>query len=276
MAETSVAAPQGITLAVEEHELPSPRARVIIVHGYAEHRGRYADLVSRLAAERFECHLFDLRGHGRSGGVAAHVERFADYVDDLALVVDHVRTRAGTSVPLILIGHSLGGLISLKYVRTRQSAVDALVVSSPFLRPAFEVPLYRRLAAMIATHLAPSMSFDSRLDPKWLSHDKRVVEAYETDPLVHRTTTPRWFIEVQQAQRELAAGAAGIQLPLLMLLGEEDRIADHRLAIEVFERLGSADKTLCRYAGLRHEVFNELARDVVIGDLISWLQTHSS
>lgn len=261
--------PDGISLAVEDHELPSPRARVIIVHGYAEHRGRYAELVSRLMAERFECHLFDLRGHGGSGGVVGHVARFEDYLDDLALVVEHVR-RDG--VPLLLIGHSLGGLISLMYVRRANAGVDALAVSSPYLHPAFRVSAVRKLMAVIGSRVAPSTAVASGLDPKWLSHDDRIVAAYASDPLVFRITTPRWFMEVERAQREVLAGAADIRLPLLMQLGEEDRIADPRRAVEVFRRIGSADKTLLPYPGLFHEIFNELARDAVFNDLMVWLR----
>lgn len=259
----------GVSLAVDSHELPAPRARVIVVHGYAEHRGRYAELTARLMAAGFECHLFDLRGHGGSGGALGHVERFDDYLDDLALVVQHVRRDA---TPLFLVAHSLGGLIALTYVRRANARVDALAVSSPYLRPAFRVSPLRKLMATIGTRVAPSTAVASGLDPQWLSHDERIVTAYATDPLVFRITTPRWFVETARAQQELLAGAAEIRLPLLMQFGGEDRIADHRRSAEVFERIGSADKTLIPYPGLRHEIFNELARDRVIDDLLAWLR----
>ena len=125
--------------------------------------------------------------------------------------------------------------------------------------------------AVIGTRLAPTTAVASGLDPKWLSHDSRIVAAYASDPLVFGITTPRWFMEVERAQRELLDGAADIRLPLLMQLAEEDRIADHRRSIEVFKRIGSADKTLLPYAGLFHEIYNELARDAVIADLVAWL-----
>lgn len=237
------------------------------MHGYGEHRGRYAHVVSRLAREGFECHLFDLRGHGQSGGAIAHVDRFHRYLDDLQLVVRHV----GHSKPLFLVSHSLGGLIALSYARRADAGIDGLAVSDPYLHPAFRIPLGRRILATVLSGILPEVSFDSRLDATWLSHDEAVVRAYVDDPLVHKTTTPRWFMEVSRAQRELAAGASEIKLPLLMLIGEGDRIADHRAALEVFERAGSADKTLRRYPGLFHEIFNELEREPVIGDLVAWL-----
>lgn len=261
----------GLALAVEDREVPSPRARVVIVHGYAEHRGRYASLADRLVAESFACHLFDLRGHGHSGGTAAHVARFDDYLSDLELVIARVRD----SRPLLLLAHSLGGLIALRYVQLHSNAADALAVSSPFLRPGFEVPAAKRLLAQVASWCAPSLPFDNTLDPDWISTDAAVVEAYRTDPLVLRKTTPRWFTEVERAQTALIAGASEVTLPLLMLLGGEDKIADHELASTVFERIGSADKTLLRYEGYRHEVFNEVGRAVVIDDLVAWLRAHA-
>ncbi|HET7434299.1 MAG TPA: alpha/beta hydrolase [Thermoanaerobaculia bacterium] len=270
MPETLTAA-DGIVLAVEDHPVASPRARVVIVHGYAEHLGRYAALVQRLVAEGFACHLFDLRGHGHSGGVAAHVARFDDYLSDLRLVIARVRD----DVPLILLAHSLGGLIALRYVQTEPNAANALAVSSPFLHPGFAVPAAKRLLAQIASWCAPTLPFDTGLDAEWLSTDESVVAAYQNDPLVLRKTTPRWFTEVEQAQHALIAGASDITLPLLMLLGNEDKIADHELAAEVFTRIGSADKTLQQYAGYRHEIFNETGRAVVIDDLVKWMRGHA-
>lgn len=271
----SITAADGVALAVDDRTLPAPRARVIIVHGYAEHLGRYDEFVSRLEARNFECHRFDLRGHGHSGGIAAHVARFKDYIDDLELIVERVRRAATDDRPLFIVGHSLGGLISLVFVRSHRPGVAALAVASPFLRPGFEIPSVKKALATIASRLAPTLSLASNLDPALLSTDTEKVVNYANDPLVHRTTTPRWFTEVEEAQRELEKHAGEVTLPLLMLLGGEDQIADHRLAAQVFERIGSADKTIRTYEDLRHELFNETRREVVIDELAGWLERHS-
>jgi lysophospholipase len=273
---TTLTASDGVTLAIDDRKLPAPRARLVIVHGYAEHFGRYDEFVERLEPHDFECHRFDLRGHGHSAGVAGHVARFEEYLDDLRLFVEHVRALAGDDRPLFLIGHSLGGLIALEYIRRHRGAWRGLVVSSPFLRPGFEVPLVRRVLAAIASHVAPQLSLANPLEPSMVSNDAATVTAYANDPLVFRRTTPRWFTEVESAQEELCDHAAEVTLPLLMLLGGQDEIADHRLAAEVFERIGSEDKTLKQYATMRHEVFNETDRGVVYAELISWLQERAS
>lgn len=264
----------GLSLTVEHRQLPDARARLVIVHGYAEHRGRYAALVDRLEAHGIECHLFDLRGHGGSEGPRGHVQRFGDYLDDLDRVVSSVRARGGAA-PLLLLAHSLGGLIALEYVRQHPAACDAFAVSSPFLGPAFRVPRFRAMLAGVLSHVTPRLLLGNGLNPQWVSRDEAVVAAYAADPLIFSKTTPRWFMEVTAAQRALITHAEEIATPALFLLAGSDRIADHKIALDVFARLGSADKQLRTYPELYHEVFNELAaaREEVIGDLLSWLDS---
>jgi alpha-beta hydrolase superfamily lysophospholipase len=272
---TTLTSRDGLAIAAADDTLEGARARVVIVHGYAEHMGRYAGLVRDLTAAGFECHLFDLRGHGSSGGERGHVARYDDYLDDLALVLAHVRETAARPLPLLVVAHSLGGLIALSYVRREGHGIDALAVSSPFLRPGFALTTGQQLLAAVGTIVTPRLAVASTLDPVWLSHDPEVVRAYVEDPLVLRMTTPRWFKEVEHAQGALLEEAGEIRLPLLMLLGGGDRIADPQAGKELFARLGSSDKTLKTYDGLFHEVFNETAREAVVTELTAWLAAHS-
>jgi alpha-beta hydrolase superfamily lysophospholipase len=265
----------GLSLVVEHHEVPEARARVVLVHGYAEHRGRYAALVRELGASGLECHVADLRGHGESEGPRGHVNRFEDYLDDLERVVDSVRTRGGTA-PLLVLAHSLGALIALCYVRAHSGTFEAIAVSSPFVGPAFEVPAAKVLLARAGSVATPALHLESGLLPEWVSRDPEVVAGYRDDPFVFSTTTPRWFVEIAAAQRELLAHADEITTPALFLVAGSDRIADHRLAKELFERLGTPEprKQLRVYPDLYHEVFNELpaARAEVIRDLLAWTE----
>lgn len=265
----------GLSLTLEHHAVPAPRARLVLVHGYAEHRGRYAAVVQQLRARGIECHLFDLRGHGESDGERGHVARFSDYVDDLDRVVKVIRERGGNT-PLLIMAHSLGGLIALSYVRAHPAIFNALAVSSPFLGPAFAVPVAREILARGVSVVAPTLKFDSGLDPAWVSRDPEAVAAYSADPHVFNTTTPRWYTEVTAAQRELLAHAEEIKTPALFLVAGSDRIADHKLAHDLFTRLGTpaAEKELHSYPDLYHEVFNELpaARAEVMNDLMQWLE----
>jgi len=267
----------GLSLIVEHHPTPNPRARLVLVHGYAEHRGRYRALVEQLTSSGIECHLFDLRGHGESGGTRGHVDQFSDYLDDLQRVIATVQKK---NTPLFLLAHSLGSLIALCYVREHPAAFDAIAVSSPYLGPAFEVPAAKVMLARGASAVAPKLPFKSGLDPAWVSRDPVMVAAYAADPHVFDTTTPRWFIEVSAAQRDLLAHADEITTPALFLVAGSDRIADHRIALDLFSRLGTPEprKRLRTYPDLYHEIFNELpaARAEVTKDLLSWLEERLS
>lgn len=261
----------GLSLVVEHHDVASARARLVLVHGYAEHRGRYRALVDELIAHGVACHAFDLRGHGESEGPRGHVDRFEDYLDDLQRVIDTVP--AGKT-PLLLLAHSLGALIALCYVRKHPNTFDAIAVSSPFLGPAFAVPAARQMLARAASVTTPALRFDSGLSPEWVSRDPEIVAAYAADPHVFGTTTPRWFVEVSAAQRDLMEHANEITTPALFLVAGSDRIADHRLAEQLFGRIAS-QKELHLYPDLYHEVFNEIpeARAEVISHLLSWIDS---
>jgi alpha-beta hydrolase superfamily lysophospholipase len=274
--ESKLQTPDGLVLVGEHHLRPDCRAVVVILHGYAEHAGRYAGLVSDLGGAGYECHLLDLRGHGRSGGVRGYVRRFGDYLDDMDLFLQRIgevrsEDRRQPAVPRILLGHSLGGLISLGYVLRRPDAFGALAVSSPFLHPAMEVPALKAGVAAIASYVMPTHLIKSDLDSRGLSHDPEVVAAYDRDPLVFKTVSPHWFFEIQRGQQEVLEGAGAIRLPALFLLGDADPIANPKRSYEVFERLGSPDKRLEVYPGFFHEVFNELERGRVVRDLLYWL-----
>ena len=274
--ESTLRTHDGLDLVGVHHLRPSCRGRVVIVHGYAEHCRRYDPLVAALDSAGYECHLLDLRGHGRSGGVRGFVPRFADYLADLERFLARIEevqpaARERGAVPRILLAHSLGGLIALDFALTRPATFDLLAVSSPFLKPAMEVPRLKAGVAAITSKLAPTLLTPSEIDSRGLSHDAAIVAAYDHDPLVFKTFNAHWFFEVQRAQQEVFDGAGAIRLPALFLLGGADPIADPERGRAVFARLGSVDKGLEVYQGFLHEVLNEIGRERVISDLLAWL-----
>lgn len=258
----------GLALSTWHYSSPSPRGRVVLVHGYADHAGRYSHVIDALTGAGFEVHAFDLRGHGRSEGVRGHVLRFQEYLDDLDGFLEELPR---DPLPRFLIGHSLGGLLSLRYVLDRPEAFKALAASSPYLHLAKDVHFLKEAVATAASHLAPTLLTKSPIEAKALSHDPAMVQAYIDDPLVFKTFNARWFFEARQAQEEVLMRAEEIRLPVLLLLGSADPIAEPERGREVFDRIGSADKTLKVYDGYLHEVFNETGRERVIWDLVEWL-----
>lgn len=284
---TTFSTNDGLKLFAVHHLLSNVRGRVVILHGFAEHLRRYDKLVIELMDAGFACHLFDLRGHGRSEGRRGHVSRFSDYLGDLDLFVrettqrvsrmsdkNDARAKQDDEAPLFVLAHSLGGLIALNYVLHRPRVFDAIAVSSPFLAPAFKLPPLAKEFGALAAYLMPTLSLQSAIQPDWLTRDASMVTAYRQDPLVFSTVTTGWWHAVRHAQGEVSERAREIRTPALFLLGDADRLADSRHSRSVFERLGSVDKRLEVYPGFFHEVLNELGREQVIRDLISWFNSH--
>ncbi|HVG09062.1 MAG TPA: lysophospholipase [Thermoanaerobaculia bacterium] len=258
----------GLALSTWHYPCPAPSARVVLVHGYAEHVGRYPHVIEALNGAGYDCHTLDLRGHGQSEGVRGHVLRFQDYLDDLDLFIAALPQ---DGLPRFLVGHSLGGLLSLRYVLDHPQAFAAVAVSSPYLHLATDVHFLKEAVATAASHLAPTLLTKSPIEAKALSHDPAVVEAYIADPLVFKTFNARWFFQTREAQQEVLERAGEIRLPVLMMIGSADPIAEPERGREIFQRLGSLDKTLKVYDDFFHEIFNEIGKERVLRDLVEWL-----
>ena len=250
------------------------RAVLAVVHGYGEHGGRYRELAVRLTEHGLAVHVCDLRGHGRSSGRRGYVSRFSDYLDDTAVHLDIVR-REDPGLPVFVLGHSLGGLIASSFVEQRRGQdLSGLVLSAPFLRLAIPVSPLKVLAARAASVVAPTMDVGNPLDPARLSHDQAVVSACRTDPLNHNAAPARWAAEILNAQRATLAAAGRISLPLLVMYGDADPVADPAGARELCAAASSRDKTERSYSGFYHEIFNETGREAPIADLLAWLDGH--
>lgn len=258
-------------LCADVYEPEGPSAGfILLVHGYCEHRGRYRTTASDLARAGYRVATVDLRGHGESGGARAHVLRFDEYLED----VDAALASCAAGEKPILLGHSMGGLVSLRYALERPGALRALALSSPFVGLAAPVPEWKKLLGRVASRLYPGLTLPNEIRPEELSSDLAVGRAYMADPLVPKVATARWFTEAMAAQELVRRRAGELRLPVHLQHGAADHIADPRASEAVFQRLGSDDKQLKLYPGLRHEIFNEVERDRVIAELVTWLKAH--
>lgn len=245
---------------------------VVIVHGFAEHGGRYTRLAARLVAHGYAVRAGDLRGHGRSEGRRTSIVRFADYTSDVCSAIADAR-RAHPAVPLFLLGHSMGGLIALEVALSGDASLDGLALSAPAVLPGRVSPM-TVLAGRVLSRVAPDVGVIA-LPLDKISRDPDVVAAYRADPLVFATKLrARLGAEMLVAMRHVDAALATLRVPLLVMQGSEDGIVARDSARFVYDRAGSPDKTIDIYPGLWHEIFNEPERDRVIGDLLEWLDAH--
>jgi alpha-beta hydrolase superfamily lysophospholipase len=251
------------------------RGVAVIVHGYAEHIGRYREVANVLSRDGWAVLGYDVRGHGKSTGKRGHVDRFTDYLDEL----DAARKRArelGDEIKAprrdVIVAHSHGSLITLRALsdRSRSLAVDAAVVSSPFLALRLPVSAVRKGLARVASRLAPGFAQANQLRVEDLTSDPEKQRERTADTLCHSVATARWFTEAMAAQDFVAANIGNVKVPTLWLVGADDPIADPARSRALGEKLAGADYH--HLGGLKHEVFNELARKSVFELLVSYLR----
>lgn len=252
---------------------------VVIAHGYGEHGDRYANLVERLVPAGYAVHAIDHRGHGRSGGRRALVDRMDRVIDDLHGFVEQVRGRDGIErragergSKVKLLGHSMGGSIALGYALRYPQDLSGLILSGPAVGGF--VPLGQRLVLRVLSALVPNMG-TLALPASAVSRDPAVVAAYERDPLVHHGKVPaRTAGEMVAAAAAFPARAGAMKLPVLIQHGAQDTLIPLEPNRAVYAALGSADKTVTIYEGLYHEIYNEPEHARVIDDLVAWLDAH--
>ena len=273
----TVATRDGLRLARRDWPTADPRGTIVIVHGLGEHIGRYAHVAARLNAARWSVAGYDQRGHGRSPGERGRIAAGDDLLADLAAVIDAVRSE--TSGPLILLGHSLGGLVVGRFVAgglespkpAWQRDVDALVMSSPALDIGMIGAKRALLAALEA--VVPHLGIGNGLDVNGISRDAAVVAAYRADPLVHDRIAPRLIRFLADAGPLVRALAPRWRVPTLLLYAGSDRCVVPA-GSAAFAALAPANVVSAHpFASLFHEIFNEPERDEVLDVLTAWLDT---
>ena len=247
------------------------RAVLLVVHGLAEHSGRYMNLVNRFVPLGYAVYGIDHIGHGRSEGRRLFVERFADYLEPLATYADMVRSWQPNK-PIFLVGHSMGGLIGALHLTAHQDKLAGAVLSGPSVKAPGNVPKAVILIGRALSILFPRLGL-LRLEAEGVSSDPAVLKAYLDDPLVSRgKMTARLGAELLGAMVRIGVEANRITLPLLILQGGADRLVDPSGAQLLHERVSSLDKKLIVYEGFYHEVFNEPQHGRVLSDVEQWLE----
>jgi alpha-beta hydrolase superfamily lysophospholipase len=244
------------------------RGTALIVHGLGEHGGRYNAVAARLgdAGWRVFCH--DQRGHGLSGGPRGRLRHDDDLLVDLAVVMDHVRTVSPG--PLLLLGHSLGGVVAARFVAEARRPVDLLVLSSPALDSGLS-PARKRLVRW-ARRLLPDVAPANGLDPGGISRDPEVVAAYRADPLVHDRVSPRLAAFVVESGERVIRAAPTWEVPTLVLWAGDDSFVGPGGTAE-FVRAAPVDTVTGHFfPEHRHEIFNDVDRELVFAELEAWLR----
>ncbi|MBI3318392.1 MAG: lysophospholipase [Candidatus Omnitrophica bacterium] len=268
--EEALNSPGGWKLLLRHWEFSRPKAECLLVHGLGEHSGRYQTLASDLTGRGFEVWAIDHRGHGRSEGRRGDCRSMEEFLEDLEVLVQRVKTEA-PRIPRVMVGHSLGGLIALIYAARHPNQISAVAVSSPALGLSSPPPPPKAALVRGIGRILPTTPIPNGIDPKQLCRDPSVVRAYEGDPLINRTLTARCALVLERAIQESIRFASEIRIPCLILQAGSDAICSPEATRLFARRIPEGLGTFHLYEGMYHELFNEPERAQVVEELVQWL-----
>lgn len=249
------------------------RGTVLLTHGMAEHSECYSSLADRLADDGWQIFAWDLRGHGRSEGKRGYIRHFNDYVDDFENFHALVRKKSG-SLPFVFFGHSMGGLLTLRYLQTHQPEYTALALSSPALGLSVQVPKFKEMLANVAIKWFPTITMHNEIKYTDLSRDEDMIRSYKADTLRHDKISPGLFLSMVETFGVVQQDADKIEKPVLMQISGEDRLVSAEASREFFEKLPNKKSQLLVYHDSYHEIFNDLDREQVISDLKNFINKY--
>jgi alpha-beta hydrolase superfamily lysophospholipase len=268
-------ASEGDNLAVQDWPLPegvAQRGLVVLVHGLGEHAGRYDHVAERLNSWGYAVRGYDQYGHGESDGVRGALPKPGRLLDDLADVISNSRKRMAQGAPLIVLGHSMGGLVASYLVALGRAPIDGLVLSSPALNAGLSAFQKMLLAAML--RIAPNLSLGNGVNPNYISHDPQVVAAYKNDPRVHDRISAHLADFIAQGGPRVVAAAKDWQIPTLVMYAGADKLLNPEGSRDFLAGAPPGVVSSRCFENLYHEIFNEPDSEPVFDTLRAWLEQH--
>ncbi|USG67501.1 lysophospholipase [Brevibacillus ruminantium] len=259
------------------HKWPveQPRASVVLIHGAGEHHGRYTHVAEALRENGVEVISGDLPGWGRSPGRKGHIEQFSQYLAAVEEWVARTLEQAAGGRPVFLLGHSMGGLVAVRYLQSfdRNGQLAGVILSSPCLRLKIPVaPWKARLAGWLDKSW-PTLRMASGITPEMVTRDPQVQKSYEVDPWQYPKVSVRWYQELHRAMEEAWQNQKQLTLPALIMQAGDDELVDAD-AVERFVAGLPGEVAFRRYPGLRHELLNEPEKEEIMAWIIHWMREH--
>lgn len=251
-----------------------PRGILVVVHGFAEHLGRYEYLTKRLNDYDFGVYRFDNRGHGKTKGEKGHIDRFEEFLLDTDIIVEMAREE-NSKVPIYMLGHSMGGLIVASYGVQYKDKLNGQILSGAATMKTPQVKGIKGSIFKTLNNIVPKFKIKNPIS-SFLCSDQSVVENYIKDPLNLKNATLNFYVEfllngVEQLDKDMES----YNYPCLILHGSEDKIIPKEASENFYNRIQSHDKKLIIYEGSYHEIMNEKSKDKVIDDICFWIDARN-
>ncbi|WNR44992.1 alpha/beta hydrolase [Paenibacillus roseipurpureus] len=245
---------------------------IILVHGHGDHSGGLANMCDALVRSGYIVYAADSRGHGRSPGIRGFIRSWDEYTGDLHAMRELAKSEF-PQLPLFIVGHSLGGVISTDYVLTRETGLSGLVLVAPAI--SYKMTTFEKWLIRILGKVRPQLTIQKKGGSiEGLTQDPDMMAKLQSDPLRHSTITPGLGVGLSQAVPRIMQQAASLKLPLLLQYGLEDQMTPPEKLEQFLLAVGSLDKTSHAYATMRHRPFDDVGREQFLADLIHWLDQH--
>jgi len=261
-----------LNLFAQCYQVKKPTAVVCLIHGMGEHSGRYAHVAKFFNTHGISMFTMDLRGHGRSEGKRGHMPSYDNMMDDVSLLIQ-ATARKNKEIPIFLYGHSMGGNLVLNYGIRNGEGISGIIATSPYLHRAFELPVLKIKMATVIKNIIPTITQRTGLDVNYLSKDKKNIENYEKDPLVHDKITPSFFVQIEAAGRYALQHANMLKVPTLLLHGKADKITDY-LSSEAFAKDSEGKCIFKLIEGGYHEMHNDEEKNIVLDSALNFIEKH--
>ncbi|MEE9408341.1 MAG: lysophospholipase [Polaribacter sp.] len=251
-------------------EAENTKAVVVLVHGMGEHSGRYNHVAEKLTKSDFSVIAFDHFGHGKTSGKRGHNPSFEAVLESVTTTINKAK-KMFPNKPVFLYGHSMGGNVVVNYALRIQNNLTGIIATSPFLKLAFQPPAIKLAVGKLLQKIAPSLTMGNELDANDISREKNEVEKYINDPLVHDKISPNFSLTFIDSGKWAIENATILKTPMYLLHGTDDKIIDYKGTQEFANK--SENATLKLYKGGYHELHNDLCKEEMLADVVSWLNS---
>lgn len=260
--------PDGFSLFTQNNLVENAKAHVLIVHGLGEHCLRYQHVAKALNAKGFNVFAFDLRGHGQSSGERGLITNISEYLED----VKCVKANVPNHLPFFMIGHSMGGLITLQYLLDQSPfPLKGVVLTSAALEVGADITPFKQFVIKLLAFISPKFK-TVKLDPTSISRDSNTVQNYINDPLIYHDAGKAGLgVALLSAIKNIKLRFSNLAYPVLLMHGTADTLTNPEGTKALYAQSVSQDKTLKLWEGAYHELFNETNQTEVIDYMTAWI-----